>query len=87
MFVKKSNLTTIMKYKIGQQEEYTKEGIKWDKIDFIDNQPVLDLIAMKPLNIFALIDEEAIYPNGSDISLLQKVKQQHRSNELFQEGF
>ena len=40
---------------------------------------------MKPLNIFALIDEEAIYPNGTDISLLQKVKQQHRSNELFQD--
>ena len=67
-----------------EQEEYTREGIKWDKIEFTDNQAILDMIAMKPLNIFALIDEEAFYPNGSDPTMLAKIKAQHQRNELFQ---
>lgn len=27
-----------------EQEEYTKEGIDWSYIEFVDNQDVLDLI-------------------------------------------
>ena len=42
------------------------------------------MIAMKPLNIFALIDEESFYPNGTDPSMLNKIKGQHQSNPLFQ---
>jgi myosin heavy subunit len=41
------------------------------------------MIAMKPLNMFALIDEEAFYPNGSDKSMLNKIKSQHGNNDLF----
>ena len=39
---------------------------------------------MQPLNIFALIDEESFYPNGTDPSMLNKIKGQHQSNHLFQ---
>jgi len=28
-----------------EQEEYDKEGINWTKIDFVDNQPCIDLIS------------------------------------------
>ncbi|PIK53536.1 putative myosin-VIIa [Apostichopus japonicus] len=45
-----------------EQEEYDREGIKWDHIQFVDNQETLDMIAMKPLNIIALVDEEARFP-------------------------
>lgn len=31
-----------------EQEEYTKEGIDWKHIDFLDNQQCLDLIESKP---------------------------------------
>lgn len=44
---------------------YDKEAIDWTKISFEDNQPVLDLIAEKPLNILALVDEEAKFPKGA----------------------
>ena len=27
-----------------EEEIYVKEGIQWDTIDFIDNQPMIDLI-------------------------------------------
>ncbi len=66
-----------------EQEEYTREGIKWDKIAFVDNQNILDLIAMKPMNLFALIDEEAFYPRGTDITLLEKLRSKHQGSRLF----
>lgn len=45
-----------------EQEEYNHEGINWQHIEFVDNQDALDLIAIKQLNIMALIDEESKFP-------------------------
>ncbi len=44
------------------QEEYNNEAISWSHIEFVDNQEALDLIAAKPLNIMALVDEESKFP-------------------------
>lgn len=52
-----------------EQEEYNHEGINWQHIEFVDNQDALDLIAIKQLNIMALIDEEAKFPKGKDTQL------------------
>ena len=38
---------------------------------------------MKPLNLFALIDEECFYPGGDEFSMLNKLKGIHSANELF----
>ena len=45
-----------------EQAEYDREGIRWEHIQFTDNQEILDLLAAKPLNIIALIDEESKFP-------------------------
>eukprot|EP00049_Salpingoeca_infusionum_P025924 m.22679 g.22679 ORF g.22679 m.22679 type:complete len:2193 (-) comp8407_c0_seq1:205-6783(-) len=66
-----------------EQIEYDKEGINWSKIEFKDNQPVLDMIAEKPLNILALVDEEAKFPKGTDSSMLGKLHGQHAKNDLY----
>ena len=47
------------------QEEYDREGIQWAHIKFVDNQETLDLIASKPMNIIALVDEESRFPRVS----------------------
>lgn len=50
------------------QEEYNKEDIKWQHISFIDNQSVLDLLAQKPMNIIALVDEESRFPKVTGLA-------------------
>lgn len=49
-----------------EQEDYNKEGISWEHIEFVDNQVVLDLIGTKAVNIMALIDEESKFPKVSN---------------------
>jgi myosin VIIa len=41
------------------------------------------MIAMKPMNIFSLVDEEAKFPKGTDATLLSKLNQQHGTNRNY----
>uniref|UniRef100_A0A8D3D1Y2 Myosin VIIBb n=1 Tax=Scophthalmus maximus TaxID=52904 RepID=A0A8D3D1Y2_SCOMX len=66
-----------------EQEEYLKEGVVWNKIDFSDNQNILDLLAGKACNLLALIDEESHFPKGSDVTMLNKMNQQHSGNKTY----
>ena len=58
-----------------EQAEYDKEKIKWQHIQFKDNQETLDMIAMKPLNIIALIDEESRFPKVNILPDIQLAMQ------------
>ncbi|XP_061679063.1 unconventional myosin-Vc isoform X2 [Syngnathoides biaculeatus] len=66
-----------------EQEEYMKEDIPWTLIDFYDNQPVIDLIEAK-MGILDLLDEECLFPQGTDQSWLQKLYNYLDSNPLFE---
>ncbi|CAH3158721.1 unnamed protein product, partial [Pocillopora meandrina] len=66
-----------------EQAKYNKEDIKWQHISFVDNQSVLDLLAQKPMNIIALVDEESRFPKGSDATMLQKINTHHKRSKLF----
>lgn len=66
-----------------EQEEYNHEAINWQHIEFVDNQDALDLIAIKQLNIMALIDEEARFPKGTDYTMLAKLHKTHGAHKNY----
>uniref|UniRef100_A0A8C3X1R9 Unconventional myosin-VIIb n=1 Tax=Catagonus wagneri TaxID=51154 RepID=A0A8C3X1R9_9CETA len=66
-----------------EQEEYRAENIAWDYIHYTDNRPTLDLLALKPMSIVSLMDEESRFPQGTDTTLLQKLKSVHANNKAF----
>jgi len=60
-----------------EQEEYKKEGIDWEFVDFgMDLQASLDLIE-KPLGILSLLEEECMVPKGTDMTYKEKLLKQH----------
>ncbi|TNN00172.1 hypothetical protein fugu_011418 [Takifugu bimaculatus] len=66
-----------------EQEEYMKEDIPWTLIDFYDNQPVIHLIEAK-MGILDLLDEECLFPQGTDQSWLLKLFSYLEASPLFE---
>ncbi|XP_073446896.1 myosin-4-like [Dendrobates tinctorius] len=60
-----------------EQEEYKKEGIDWEFIDFgMDLAACIELIE-KPLGIFSILEEECMFPKATDTSFKNKLYEQH----------
>ncbi|KAI9492810.1 P-loop containing nucleoside triphosphate hydrolase protein [Zychaea mexicana] len=55
-----------------EQEEYVREKINWNFIEFSDNQKCIELIEAR-LGILSLLDEESRLPAGSDQGFVQKL--------------
>lgn len=66
-----------------EQEEYVQDGIDWGKVDFDDNQDCLNLFEKKPLGLLSLLDEESTFPNGTDLTFANKLKQHLKSSPSF----
>ncbi|XP_010466165.1 PREDICTED: myosin-1 [Camelina sativa] len=66
-----------------EQEEYIQDGIDWTRVDFEDNQDCLSLFEKKPLGLLSLLDEESTFPNGTDVTLANKLKEHLHSNSCF----
>ncbi|SPQ19096.1 821b4c22-5052-40eb-93df-7bf7ac466141 [Thermothielavioides terrestris] len=78
-----------------EQEEYAREQIEWQFIDFgKDLQPTIDLIELSnPIGIFSCLDEDCVMPKATDKtfteklnSLWDKKSQKYRPSRLGQ-GF
>ncbi|XP_025018921.1 myosin-4-like [Python bivittatus] len=60
-----------------EQEEYKKEGIEWEFIDFgMDLAACIELIE-KPMGIFSILEEECMFPKATDMSFKNKLYDQH----------
>jgi myosin-1 len=68
---------------IKEQEEYKAEGIKWENVSYFDNKPVVELIENRG-HLFALLDEESIFPKGNDSTLHTKLSSMLQNHKSFQ---
>ncbi|XP_077840111.1 myosin-11 isoform X2 [Macaca mulatta] len=72
---------------ILEQEEYQREGIEWNFIDFgLDLQPCIELIERpnNPPGVLALLDEECWFPKATDKSFVEKLCTEQGSHPKFQ---
>merc|ERR1719483_646007 len=59
---------------VVEQEEYVKEGIDWVMVDFgMDSAACIDLFE-KPMGIWAILEEESLFPKATDKSFEEKLK-------------
>ncbi|KAM8845605.1 myosin-14-like [Spinachia spinachia] len=71
---------------ILEQEEYKREGIEWNFIDFgLDLLPCIELIERpnNPPGILALLDEECWFPKATDVSFVDKLLNTHTGHVKF----
>ncbi|XP_060665608.1 myosin heavy chain, muscle isoform X5 [Drosophila nasuta] len=60
-----------------EQEEYTREGIHWDFIDFgMDLLACIELIE-KPMGILSILEEESMFPKATDQTFSEKLTNTH----------
>lgn len=64
-----------------EQDEYMKEGISWQKIEFFNNQIVCDLIEDPKIHgIFPLLDEQCAIARLSDLELIERYNASHSNH-------
>ena len=72
-----------------EQEEYSREGIEWDYVNFgLDLQPTIDLIEASGsvIGILSCLDEECIMPKATDATFTSKLHHIWNSDPPIAEG-
>lgn len=68
----------------SEQEEYLKEGIEWQNVEYFDNKIICDLIEEKHKGIIALMDEECLRPGEpSDDTLIAKMTNNFKNHKHY----
>ncbi|XP_067010798.1 unconventional myosin IC isoform X2 [Anabrus simplex] len=60
----------------SEQEEYLREGIEWEPVEYFNNKVICDLIEEKHKGIISYMDEECLRPGDpTDMSFLAKLNE------------
>eukprot|EP00026_Physarum_polycephalum_P002483 Phypoly_transcript_02490.p1 GENE.Phypoly_transcript_02490~~Phypoly_transcript_02490.p1 ORF type:complete len:810 (+),score=170.22 Phypoly_transcript_02490:150-2579(+) len=70
----------------AEQEEYMKEGIPWEQVKYHNNKPTVDFLDGKPLGLFTVLDEEVLFPKGTDASFVEKMNNAFSRNPIYKQG-
>ena len=62
---------------VVEQEEYVREGIDWAMVDFGMDLAACIIMFEKPMGIWAILEEESLFPKATDKSFEDKLKAQH----------
>ena len=61
---------------VVEQEEYMSEGIEWAMVDFGMDLQACIIMFEKPMGIWAILEEESLFPKATDKSFEEKLKAQ-----------
>ena len=61
---------------VVEQEEYVTEGIDWAMVDFGMDLAACIIMFEKPMGIWAILEEESLFPKATDKSFEEKLKAQ-----------
>ncbi|XP_076369373.1 unconventional myosin-Ic-like isoform X3 [Tachypleus tridentatus] len=68
----------------SEQEEYSKEGIEWEPIEYFNNKIICDLIDEQFKGIISILDEECFRPgDATDSTFLDKLETLVGSHQHF----
>merc|ERR1719457_428045 len=59
---------------VVEQEEYVKEGIDWEIVDFGMDLQAAIIMFEKPMGLWAILEEESLFPKATDKSFEEKLK-------------
>merc|ERR1712241_693802 len=59
---------------VVEQEEYVKEGIDWEMVDFGMDLAAAIIMFEKPMGLWAILEEESLFPKATDKSFEEKLK-------------
>merc|ERR1711881_211595 len=59
---------------VVEQEEYVKEGIDWEMVDFGMDLAACIIMFEKPMGVWAILEEESLFPKATDKSFEEKLK-------------
>merc|ERR1712168_815370 len=59
---------------VVEQEEYVKEGIDWEMVDFGMDLQAAIIMFEKPMGVWAILEEESNFPKATDKSFEEKLK-------------
>merc|ERR1712170_144173 len=62
---------------VVEQEEYVAEGIDWAMVDFGMDLAACIIMFEKPMGIWAILEEESLFPKATDKTFEDKLKAQH----------
>merc|ERR1712213_278546 len=62
---------------VVEQEEYVAEGIDWAMVDFGMDLAACIIMFEKPMGIWAILEEETLFPKATDKSFEDKLKSTH----------
>eukprot|EP00808_Paulinella_micropora_P021135 g79262.t1 len=66
-----------------EEQVYVAEKIKFKHIEFIDNQPMIELITKKPSGVLPMLDEELVVPRGTDSTYVDKLHKKQKENKVY----
>merc|ERR1712123_91369 len=59
---------------VVEQEEYVAEGVEWAPVDFGMDLAACIIMFEKPMGIWAILEEESLFPKATDKSFEDKLK-------------